>query len=357
MLVLLGASAGFSQNYTVTNLTSDGSITANNTDLNLVNPWGMARSSGSPWWFSDNGTGLSTLYDGTGATQSLVVTIPAAQNGQTGTPSGAVYNPTTAFAITSGHPAVFMFATEDGTVAGWNGGTTAVTLIKNANAVYKGLTIATWNGNQVLYVTNFHSGRVEAYDANFNPIHLSGHAFKPDGFEGFGGGRDGGYDFNFFSFSPYNIQNIGGTLFVTFAEPDSARHDNVAGAGLGLVASFTPSGELIQVYQHGSFLNGPWGLAMAPSDFGGFSHCLLVGNFSSGQIVAYNVETGKYVGTLLDPGGNTITIDGLWGLSFGNGGKAGPLNTLYVTSGPSDESHGLFQSLVPVATTQSGNDL
>ena len=356
LFVLLGGSICLAQNYTLTNLTSDGFITANNTDANLVNPWGLSRSSGSPWWISDNGTGLTTLYDGTGAAQSLVVTIPAAQAGQTGTPSGTIYNPTTAFPITPGHPAAFLFATEDGTVAGWNGGSTAVTLIKKTNAVYKGLTAATWNGQEVLYVANFRSGHIEAYDQNLQPIQLPGYAFKPtwEGLERFFEHTRG---IDFFSLSPYNIQNIGGTLFVTFAQPDAARHDNVGGAGLGLVASFTPAGQLIHIYQPGPFLNGPWAIAMAPSDFGAYSHCLLIGNFSSGEIVAYNVESGMYIGKLLDPSGNTIVIDGLWGLSFGNGGRAGNLNTLYVTSGPSDESHGLFQSLVPVASTQPGNDL
>jgi len=357
LFVVLGGASCLAQNYTLTNITSDGFITANNTDTHLVNPWGLSRGTTTPWWISDNATGLSTLYDGTGAAQALVVTIPAAQEGQSGTPTGTIFNPTTAFPITPGHPARFLFATEDGTIAGWNGGSSAVTLIKTPNAVYKGLTAATWNGQEVLYVTNFHSGHVEAYDQNLQPIDLPWDAFRPNA-ERLGFMAESRRPVHFHSLSPYNIQNIGGTLYVTFAEPDSARHDNVSGPGLGLVASFTPAGRLIKVFDAGSFLNGPWGIAMAPSDFGAFSHCLLIGNFSSGQIVAYNVATGDYVGTLLDPDGNAITIDGLWALSFGGGsaGKSGELNTLYVTSGPSDESHGLFQSIVPVASTQPGND-
>lgn len=365
----LAAMPSLAQNYQVTNLVSDGTIEAAHTDANLVNAWGLSRSSSSPWWISDNGTGKATLYDGAGVANPRVVTIPALKPDDTGTPTGTIFNGNPAFALRPGIFSTFLFATEDGTISGWNPNVdpNAQIMVKQPNAVFKGLAQAMLNGSPYLYAANFHAGRIDVYDTNFQRVFLGPDAFtldrdREDFFMGRGAwksARTQQEDFSFFRrMAPFNIQNIGGTLFVTFAQQDAMRHDDVPGPGLGLVASFTPGGKLIRVYEHGPFLNAPWGIVAAPSDFGGFSHTLIVGQFGSGEIVAYNMNTGEFLGKLLDASGNTIVIDGLWALGFGNGGTAGPLNTLFFTAGPNDESHGLFGSLTAVAATQTmGNGL
>lgn len=359
------------QNYQMTNLVSDGSVEAPHTDPNLVNAWGLSRSSTSPFWVSDAGTGKATLYDGTGTPSSLVVTIPPFDpNTPAGSPTGTIFNGNQAFPLQPGVFSTFLFATADGTISGWNPNVdrnNAIIKVKQPRSSFTGLTQATLYGSQYLYAANFHTGRIDVYDSNFNRVFLGREAFtldsdRDDFYSGHGAwqsARTEGEDFGLFRhMAPFNIQNIGGTLFVTFAQQDAMRQFDVPGPGLGLVASFTPAGKLIRVYQHGPFLNAPWGLVAAPSDFGGFSHALIVGQFGSGEIVAYNITTGEFIGKALDPSGNTIAIDGLWALSFGNGGTAGPLNTLYFTAGPNNGTHGLFGSLTAVAATQTmGNGL
>jgi uncharacterized protein (TIGR03118 family) len=155
-------------------------------------------------------------------------------------------------------------------------------------------------------------------------------------------------------FAPFNVQNIGGDIYVTFAKQDSAKHDEVDGPGLGYVEVFSPWGQLLRRLQHGSWLNGPWGLAMAPGDFGVYSHDLLVGQFGSGNIAVYDPVTGMFKGLLMDSSNNPIMIDGLWGLSFAGGGTSGPATTLYFTAGSDSEAHGLFGTLTPVENT-AGN--
>jgi uncharacterized protein (TIGR03118 family) len=307
-----------------------------------VNAWGIARSATSPWWVSDNGTGLSTVYNGTtGNPSALVVTVP-------GAPTGIVFNGTSAFPVLGGAPARFIFASEDGTISAWNGGTQAQVVVTTVGAVYKGIAIATVDGNPRLYATDFHSGRIDVFDSNFQLVT-----------KGKGKGADHGDDDSFFSgkprgFAPFNIQNIGDTLYVAFAKQDAAKHDEVDGPGLGLIGAFTPAGKLIQWFDHVDDLNAPWGLAMAPSEFGAFSHYLLVGQFGSGEILAFNPASGAYAGKLLQPvaaGGQPIVIDGLWGIGFGSGtANSGPLNTLFFAAGPNGESNGLFGSLTPVST-------
>ena len=346
-LILTPASV-FGQNYTQATLTSDGSAAAPNVDPHLVNPWGMSRGSNDNWWISDNATGLTTLYDGNGVAQSLVVTIPSGSGSGTGSPSGTIDNGTSSFAVTPGNPAVFLFCTEDGTVSGWAPGAnfaSAIIAINHPGAVYKGLTAAVMNNGQYLYVANFNSGKIEVYDGNFSPVDPGPGTFKSDNAARLG-------------LVAYNIQNIGGNLFVTYAKQDSAKHDSVSGAGLGFVAAFTPQGRMIREFQHGPYLNAPWALALAPSDFGSFSHDLLLGNFGSGQILAFNVETGEYEGTLADANNNAIVIDGLWGIGFGGSASSGAFNTLYYTAGPNGETHGVFGSLTPVTSDLTqGNDL
>lgn len=332
------------QKFTVTNLVSDTGAGGTVADPNLVNAWGLSRSSASPWWVSDNGTDVSTLYGGDGTRVPLVVNVP-------GGPTGTVFNGTTDFPL-NGKPSVFLFATELGTILAWNGGTVATVVAPNTtNAIYKGLARATIAGANYLYAANFHAGTVDVFDANFQYVsraalhgkHGDGHDFRDCHPFSLEGARWAG-------FAPFNIQNIGGNLFVAFAKQDSDKHDEVDGPGLGIVASFTPTGRLIHVFEHGRWLNAPWALAESPGDFGPFSHCLLVGNFGSGQIAAYNEQNGRFLGLFEDASGNPISIDGLWALSFGNDSKAGLATTLYFTAGPNHESNGLFGTISPLAS-------
>jgi uncharacterized protein (TIGR03118 family) len=325
------------QHYTQLNLVSNQSGAAQAMDANLVNAWGIARSATSPWWVSDNGTGKATVYNSTTGATLLTVTVP-------GAPTGMVANGTHGFSILGGAPARFLFASEDGTISAWNGGPQAQVVITTAGAVYKGIAIATVDGNPRLYATDFHSGHIDVFDASFQPLN-----------RGKGNGSGNGDDDSFFSgkprgLAPFNVQNIGDTLFVAFAKQDAAKHDEVDGAGLGLIGAFTPAGKLIQWFDHVNDLNAPWGLAMAPSEFGTFSHHLLVGQFGGGEILAFNPTSGAFAGKLLQPGGQPINIDGIWGIGFGNGGSAGPLNTLFFAAGPNGESNGLFGTLTTVST-------
>ena len=331
------------QHFTQMNLTSDTGVGGTKKDANLVNPWGMSRSSGSPWWISDNGTNLSTLYGADGTAVPLVVSVP-------GGPTGTVFNGTGDFRL-NGTPALFLFATEGGTILAWNpgAGTAANVVASKSDAVYKGLARAMIDGANYLYATDFHHGEVDVLDSNFNYVSLRSRDGDGDGddrrsaklhpFSLEQGGLKG--------FAPFNIQNLGGSLFVTFAKQKADKHDEEDGPGLGIVAAFTPAGHLIRVFESGWWLNAPWALAESPDDFGPFSHCLLVGNFGSGQIAAYNEQTGRFLGLFEDAGGNALSIDGLWGLSFGNSGKAGSATVLYFTAGPNGESNGLFGTLVP----------
>jgi uncharacterized protein (TIGR03118 family) len=336
------------QHYTQKNLVADTSGVAAVTDPNLVNPWGLARSSSSPWWVSDNGPGLSTLYSGTGSIASLVVTIPPADatSGSTGTPTGVVFNGTTDFALAPGMPADFLFVTEDGTISGWNPGVkaTAAVIVVNTHeaSVFKGATIATLDGHHYLYVADFRKGRVQVFNASFQHVDLIEDAFVDDRIP------DG--------FAPFNVQDIGDNLFVTYAEQDSAKHDEVDGAGLGYVDVFSPAGRLLQRLQAGPWFNAPWGVTQAPSDFGLFSHDLLVGQFGSGEILVFNPITGAFKGRLHNSQNMPIVIGGLWDIAFGNGGNAGAANTLYFTAGSDQEQHGLFGNITPVENLLGGEE-
>jgi uncharacterized protein (TIGR03118 family) len=332
---LAGYAAG--QHYTQFNLVSNQSGQAAHMDANLVNAWGIARSATSPWWVSDNGTGKATVYNSTTGATLLTITVP-------GSPTGMVFNGTHGFSVLGGASARFLFASEDGTISAWNGGPQAQVVVTTPGAVYKGIAIAVIDGNPRLYATDFHSGHIDVFDTNFQPVT-----------RGKGNGSGNGDDDSFFSgkprgLAPFNIQNIGDTMFVTFAKQDAAKHDEVDGPGLGVVGAFTPAGKLIAWFDQVNDLNAPWGLAMAPSEFGTFSHHLLVGQFGSGEILAFNPTSGAFAGKLLQPGGQPVNINGIWGIGFGNGGSAGPLNTLFFAAGPDGESNGLFGTLTPVLT-------
>ena len=322
------------------NLVSDIPGLAAVTDTNLVNPWGIATSSGSPFWVADNHTGLSTLYNSTGAIQSLVVTIPPPAGGtNAAAPTGMIFNGTVDFVVTSGTsnaPAKFIFATEDGTISGWASGATAVLKVDNsvAGTVYKGLATGSVGTSNYLYATDFHGGTVNVYDANYAPAYLTGSFVDPTIPAGF---------------APFNIQNIGGSLYVTYAKQDADKHDDVGGPGNGFVDVFDTGGNLLRRLISNGALNSPWGLAIAPGGFGLFAGDLLVGNFADGRVNAFDPVSGAFLGTLKDASGNAIANPGLWGLKFGNGGNGGDTNTLYFAAGIAGdgavEDHGLFGSL------------
>jgi len=340
--------------YLVTNLTTNASTTAPNADANLVNPWGISRSSGSPWWVSDNGTGLSTLYTGAGATVPLVVTIPPAQagSGNMGSPTGTIYNGTSEFPVAPGKPAVFLFVTEDGTISGWNPTVNASSAVIAVNeskkgAAFKGLTMATVRipnqANQTLiYVADFTLGKVEVFNGSFQHI-----PWLEKDFNQFDDTRDG--------YGPFNIQNLGGDIFVTYAKQGSGI-DEQHGPGLGKVLVFSPDGRLLRRLQGGDWFDAPWGVAIAPSDFGPFSHSILVGNFGSGWIAAFDPVSGGFQDFLRTSTGDLVTIPGLWGISPGNDGKAGNATSLYFAAGGSDEAAGFLGTLTPVQNLQGNDD-
>lgn len=354
--ILLLTIPTFAQHYTRTDLTVDVSATsmsAPNQDANLVNAWGLTRSSTSPWWVSDNGMGVSTLYNGNGVPQPagspLVVTIPL-PGGADGTsaPTGTAFNFTSAFQVKSGLKALFLFVTEDGTISGWNPGADATHSIievpKNGqapSAIYKGVAIAMTAHGPRLYATDFASGRVQVYDGSFNRVHTEEWAFRDPTLK-----KD---------FVPFNIQNIGENLFVTFARREKGSTDEDHGPGLGAAAVFDTEGRLLMRFEHGNWFNAPWGVTQAPADFGVFAHRILIGNFGDGTINAFNAVTGKHEGALLDTNGNMLTIDGLWALSFGNDANAGAALKLFFTAGPNDESNGLLGNITPIASESRGN--
>jgi uncharacterized protein (TIGR03118 family) len=362
------------QHYKQTNLVSDIQGMAPVFDANLKNPWGLTRSSTMPWWVGNNNSGTSTLYDGDGNPQNFFpnpddpknpkdlvnfITVPAAPKTSppVGTPTGVVFNgsPTDFLVAGPGTHAIFIFVTEDGTISGWNPGVNATNAILKVDrsdkgssdgAVYKGATSGEIGGKRFLYVANFRSGKVEVYDTNFKPVHL-GNPRDDDAFDDDTVPR---------GFAPFNIQNIGGSLFVTYAQQNAARHDDVAGDGLGFVDIFSTTGKLEGRLEHGSWMNAPWGVVWTPRDFGEFSNVILVGNFGSGWIAAFNGFTHKFIGFMKNTDDSLVTIDGLWSLTFGNGGAAGPATTLYFSAGINGEQDGLFGRLTPVPAEQDGDE-
>jgi uncharacterized protein (TIGR03118 family) len=322
--------------YSVRNLVSDGFVPAEHVDANLVNGWGIAAGPSTPWWVADNGTDASTLYDGNGVARPLVVHVE-------GGPTGAVFNGTGGFVVSDrkGHsgPALFMFASETGTIHGWNPAVAPplpsthafVVVHMSDGAIFKGLAIA---GDR-LFATDFHNGRVDVFDAAFHQVAMPGAFVDPALPSGF---------------APFGIQNIAGRIFVTYAKQDADRHDEVAGHGLGVVDAFDVAGHFLGRVASGGDLNAPWGLAWAPSGFGRFGGDLLVGNFGDGRIHAFAQGTDghfTHAGQIADATGHPIMIDGLWGIGFGNGSASGPTNALYFAAGPDDEEHGLFGRIDP----------
>lgn len=322
--------------YEQVNLVSDVAGAAILQDTNLVNAWGISFGATSPFWVSANGTGKSTLYSVTnnalGAVQvsklGLEVNIPGEGN-----PTGQVSNNTGGF-----NNDAFLFASEDGTISGWRGalGTNAEVLATRSNAVYKGIALASTTAGPVLLAANFSEATVDVYATNGTLMMQLQDPQAPAGY------------------APFNVQSVNGMIFVTFALQDLDKRDDVPGPGHGLIDVLDPNTGTFHRFVTGSDaggrnrqINSPWGVALAPASFGRHSNQLVVGNFGSGTIMTFD-ENGKFHGLLRAPNSHPIVIDGLWGLTFGNGNRAGSPGTLYFSAGPVGESHGLFGSLVPV---------
>lgn len=324
--------------YQVNALVSDGSQ-AESIDPNLKNAWGIAATATSPWWVASNLPNLATIYNGAGEAQQLVVQIP-------GSPTGNVANPGTAFPVTDGvntGSSIFMFATLEGRIVGWNPGvgtgspsTQAFVIVDRSNlgAVYTGLAAATTVSGDRLYAADFHNARIDVFNGALAPV-LEPGAFVdpklPDGY------------------APFNVQVLNGRVFVAYAKVDPGTGEELKGQGLGIVSVFETDGDfLARVGAHGQ-LNAPWGMAIAPEGFGKYSGNLLVGNFGDGRIQAFkmssDLQSFSPAGMLRDESNKQIAIDGLWGIGFGNGAQSGLTTTLYFAAGPNDETAGLFGSI------------
>jgi uncharacterized protein (TIGR03118 family) len=312
LLLALTSGAALAQ-YQVSYLTSNISGKAKHTDPLLKNAWGLAYSPGNPFWVSDEASGWSTLYDGTGTPQSLQVVIPPASGKGAGTPTGIVYNGSQEFKIDT-WTSVFLFATLDGTISGWSSfsPTAALIGVRSASSVYTGLAITSKTSGNSLFAADAANNKVDIYDGNFN---LTGSFTDPEIPTGF---------------APFGIQDIAGKVYVSFA--------STAGGSGGFIDIFSESGTLMKRLAHGAPLNQPWGFAIAPSNFGTFSQALLVtNNVTAGTINAYSLTTGKLLGTLSNSAGKALTINGLWGIEFGGGTASnGQKNQLFFTAGPNN---------------------
>jgi uncharacterized protein (TIGR03118 family) len=323
--VSFGATFAWADTYSWQNFQSDIPGVAAHADPHVVNPWGLAASSGGTIWVSNNGTGSSTLYSQDGTANSLVVKIPkSGHNTEGANPTGVVFNSTAFFNVKKNGitgPSKFIFVSEDGSISGWNpqvDATHAVIAVDNGSdnddtrAIYKGAALGEAGGHNFLYVTNFHSGHVETYDETF-------HQVNPNGFHD--PNRPHGY-------APFGIHNLDGQIFVAYAQQDADREDEVAGPGKGFVDVFDTSGNLIRRVVSQGNLNAPWGLALVDGE-------LWVGNFGDGRINNYDPATGAFLETLSTEDGTPLEFNGLWDLlPLGDG--------VYFTAGIADEEHGLF---------------
>jgi uncharacterized protein (TIGR03118 family) len=330
-------------------------------DANLQNPWGIAIATGLPFWIADNNSNLATLYSGAGAIETQEVTgsagtgiaIPASAAGVAANPTGQVYNGSGSFLIATGkgqETALFLFAGEGGTIAGWamDSGSAAVTayddgVANGANhAVYKGLALGTVNGATFLYATDLHNNKVDVFDTNFaKPADMQGKfvdAAIPAGFV------------------PFGISAVNNQLYVTYAMQDTAKHDEVPGAGMGYVDVFDLSGNLVSRFTSAGVLNAPWGIAVAPSGFGSIAGDVLIGNFGDGKINIFTpngTQLATSVGPLTGSNGQPFAFQGLWSLVFGNGDSDKPLTTLFYTAGFANQTDGVFGSITPSASAST----
>lgn len=336
-----GMGQGFMQTDLVSNIAGQAPVT----DAHLTNAWGLARTAAGPWWVADNHSGVSTVYDGNGTPfpvgSPLIVTIPPPNGSPPGAqaaPTGMVVNSTSDFVVSQGGasaPALFIFATEDGTISGWSQSVNmseAVLVVDDseAEAIYKGLAIGSAAGSSRLYTTDFHGGTVDVYDGSFEEIESSSAFTDPNIPAGF---------------APFGIQNVNGKTYVTYAKQDEDKEDDVAGPGNGYVDVFETDGTFVRRFASQGQLNSPWGIVQAPASFGQFGGAILIGNFGDGHINAFDAVTAAFLGQLNRSGGGTVVIEGLWGLAFGNNASAGSADALFFTAGPNDEEDGLFGML------------
>ena len=350
-LLLFGSAVTASaQLYTVSNLSADVPGAAANTDSNLVGAVGISRGIVGKWWVANSGSATAALYDGNGVASALVVNLPPVPGSSNPTRatatvfSGAI----SGFYVSPGNPALFMFVTLDGTVLGWNPNvdlSNAIVLVDDhRNASYTGMTIAEVGTAHYLYVVNALTKSIEVFDTSFKQVRFDDDAFQdpnlPEGLV------------------PFNVQNIGKDVVVTYHHQSASDSDDPK----GWVAVFTAGGRFVSRLQPGSWLNAPWGVTMTPQDFGEFSHMILVANHGNGNIAAFDPFSGKFVGLMLDPNSNVISINGLWALAFADGGIAnfttvmGSYNACYFTAGTQMGQHGLFGNVIPVASDQTHDE-
>ena len=318
--------------FAVTNLVSDDpALHAAHLDPDLVNGWGLVFNPRGFSWIVSNGSSRSTLYDGTGAKQSLVVAVAETP----ARPTGIVFNGSSEFKIMKAgvaEPAPFIFASEEGTISAWApdidfGASVTVYDGGSQGKVYKGLALASVNGISLLYATDFRNGRIDAFNTSYELVEPPGNFVDPRLPAGF---------------SPFGILAAGNRLYVSYAKRAASGDDEQDGAGLGAIAVFDTAGNFIRELAFGGALDAPWGMAIAPQGFGTLGGRLLVANAGDGAIHAFDTGTGVMAGTLSDHNGTPLAIDGLRGIAFGNGLFDQPGNTLYFTAGPGDESHGVF---------------
>ena len=316
--------------YQQTNLVADtAGYSAARIDVDLNNPWGIAIGPTGAFWISDNHSGKTSIYDGNGSQLLPAVNIPLDTAANGASPSGVVYNSTTNFVIPSGgQPAKFIYVTEDGIISAWNTGSSTITVADRSaqNAVYKGVAIANDGTANFIYVTDIHNAKVDVFDQSFN--YVTNKPFTDPNIPA--------------GFAPFNIQNIGGQLFVTYAKqkgPDN--DDDQSGAGFGYVDIYKPDGSLVKRFASQGTLNSPWAIAQAPAGFGQGANAILIGNFGDGRINVFDAN-GNYQGQLQN-NGTPVSINGLWALTFPTSTTGGlDLNTLYFTAGPVSETYGVF---------------
>jgi len=341
-------------------LTGLGFPAAAHVDPNLINPWGVSFTPTSPFWVSDNGAGVSTLYTAAGVQVSppspVTIFTPPGQTPGTAAPTGQVFNSdTTAFVVSNGTTsgsANFIFATEDGTISGRSGAVDPSQSFKGVDnsgtgAVYKGLAIATIAGSPFLYAANFRAGTVEMYNSTFGLVKSFTDPSLPSVPPGTPSGQN---------WAPFNLRVLNGQLLVSFALQASGGHDDQAGPGNGFVDVFNTDGTFVKrLIQPGGSLNSPWGLDIAPAGFGAYANALLVGNFGDGTIHAFDPNSGALLGTLTDANGNPLVIGDLWALVNGNNGTGSNPNAVFLTAGLVDEAHGLFGELAPTPEPGTGS--
>lgn len=327
--------------YQVHNLVSNGVIKADFRDPLLINPIGLASGLYQTTWIANNGSGAVTNYDGFGNKYTQPITIPAVNINQIGTPTGIVFNTTLGFVVSElGHfaPSSFIFATEDGTISAYAftvNRSKAIITINNSpkKACYTGLTLGADGRMSVLYAADFHNGKIDMFNDRFKPINDATAFIDPNLPQGY---------------APFNVKNIQGDIYVSYAVKDAKSNSPVKGEGLGIVNVFDAKGHFLKRVATGNKLNAPWAMAMTPANFGIYSNVLLIGNVGNGKINVFTSSIHLFLGQLRDANHNVISINGLWGLAFGNGYWTQPTDTLYFTAGSVNEKYGVYGSIKPV---------